>query len=179
MSLSYSMELKEDHHTMSELYTVLHSTPAVKTLALRGPYGCDKGFLSLHKPDYPAILSTISDRAVREPFWRHAPHLTHLQLDLPWIDHQPKVKAARILDVFVLNFFLPDCRWLALDNCANPIRRVTFIAGDALTRYPDFDTVREMMMAIVSDAVVDDTGSQAWRGMGFAKRGELVGYLPL
>jgi hypothetical protein len=168
LSLLSLAESWEDDLTISELYTVLHSMPSVTTLALRG---CANGFLSLHKPDYPAILSMIGDI---EPIWRHAPHLTHLQLDLPSITADSD-GAGEILDTSVRNFFWPDCGWLALDNLACPIRRVTFIAGHAW--YPKFDTIRELTLSsilnhagevsdiifeIVSKAAVDDTGSEAW-----------------
>jgi hypothetical protein len=152
---------------------VLHSTPSVTTLALRG---CDNGFLSLHKSNYPDFLSAIGDV---DPIWRHAPHLTHLQLDLPCVSDDSDTDAGKTLDTFVRNFFWPDSGWLALDDLECPIRMVTFIAGNAW--YPNFDTIRELTMAsilsrtgdasdivfeIVSEAAVDDSGSQAWRAWG-------------
>ncbi|KAF8180590.1 hypothetical protein BJ912DRAFT_980840 [Pholiota molesta] len=163
LSLTSLVGSWEDHHTMAELYTVLRSTPAVTTLALRG---CDHGFLSLHKPNYPTILSAIGDV---EPIWRYAPHLTHLLLTLPYVDNQT-------LDTFVRNFFWPDCGWLALDNCAHPIRRVTFISGNRWNHR--FDNIKEWMMAsilshtgeasditfeIVTQTAVYDIGSEGWR----------------
>jgi hypothetical protein len=167
LSLSSLVGSWEDHHTMAELYTVLHSTPAVTTLALRG---CDYGFHSLHKPNYPTILSAIGDV---EPIWRYVPHLTHLQLTLPHVDGKTPRET---LDTFVRNFFWPDCGWLALDNCAHPIRRVTFISGNPW--YPEHENIRDWTMAsilsrtgeasdiifeIVPQSAVYDTGSGAWR----------------
>jgi hypothetical protein len=137
LSLSSLVDSWEDHHTISELHTVLQCTPTLTTLALRG-YG--HGFLSLHKPDYPTILSAIGDV---EPIWTHAPHFEHLQLDLPR-GHDYDVTGRKI-DTFVRNFFLPNSGWLALDNLTCPIQTVSFICS----RHLNLDTIRELTMASI------------------------------
>ncbi|KAF8188994.1 hypothetical protein BJ912DRAFT_967633 [Pholiota molesta] len=44
----------EEPHTISDICTMLRSTPALTTLALHGEF-----FLSLYKTDYPTIIATL------------------------------------------------------------------------------------------------------------------------
>ncbi|KAF8188993.1 hypothetical protein BJ912DRAFT_903793 [Pholiota molesta] len=144
LSLTSLVDSWEDHHTISELYTALHSTPAVTTLHLGG-----YTTLSSRKISRPAYLSDTVDI---EPIWSHVPHLTHLELDLPWVawvsvHSEAQLEAGKVLDAFVRNICWPDCRWLALNIPTCSIQRVTLYTRMGLSAI--HNAIKEMTMSSI------------------------------
>jgi hypothetical protein len=110
----------KDHHALTELYTVLQSTPAVRKLVIE-----DADFLGLDDSEYRAeVHAEIGDI---QPIWSLVPNLVHLRLELPSTHHCSDNEAAKRLDTFIRNVFFSQTRWLDLDNSACPIRRIALV----------------------------------------------------
>jgi hypothetical protein len=139
LTLSSLADSWEEPDTISDIGNMLRSTPALTTLALRGPF-----FLSLHNYNYPTIIATVEDI---EPIWSHTSHLTHLKLELPDVTGYQPTESSVADDVrtFLRNVFLPNCGWLPLDDLTCPIQTVSFICP---VRF-DFDTTRKSTMSSI------------------------------
>ncbi|KAF9481503.1 hypothetical protein BDN70DRAFT_876302 [Pholiota conissans] len=109
---------------ITEVSTILKSTPSVTTLFL-GP-----SFLSFTETD-SFNLEDISPQKI-EPFWKVAPRLRHIQLELvgsqstggPWA-----IQNAEELNSLVQNALLSDEGWLDLSNPNCPITTITIFTN--------------------------------------------------
>lgn len=128
----------QDERAITELYTVLKSTPAISTLIL------GEHFLSLYEPGYNT--STVAARDV-VPVWTHAKQLVHLQLELRNTGSRNEVAVAEALNTFVRNAFFSDSNWLDLKNPASPLRTITII--DKMPSEPQFDSIRNFTMSSI------------------------------
>jgi hypothetical protein len=145
LSLSTDEEVWNDHRALPELYTVLHSTPAVTTLTL-GPT-----FLSLEAADYAA--APLPALGGIEPVWRRAPCLAHLRLEVTDTRTESDAEVADARGTLVRNLFLGDNPWLALDSPACGIRELTIV--DKTRTDPRSGRFRDATMASVREHAAD------------------------
>ncbi|KAF9471810.1 hypothetical protein BDN70DRAFT_901044 [Pholiota conissans] len=117
---------------ISELYSILQSTPNITTL------GLTDNFLDLKNPEYyPSESESI------HPIWDYTPHLVHLRWEVFIFEDRGGLEESmeELFDLFIDNTI--DAEWLQLDNPGCPIRKVTYIDSDSdLISSPKFTTCK-------------------------------------
>ncbi|KAF8191722.1 hypothetical protein BJ912DRAFT_963304 [Pholiota molesta] len=142
--LSTDEEVWNDHRALPELYTVLHSTPAVTTLTL-GPLPLPGG-RRLRRSDAPRLGEV-------EPVWRRAPRLEHLRLEVTDTRTGSDVEVSYARNTLTKNLFLGTNHCLALDSPACGIRELTIV--DKTRTDPRSGRFRDATMASVRKYAAD------------------------
>ncbi|KAF9479233.1 hypothetical protein BDN70DRAFT_932733 [Pholiota conissans] len=133
LTLDFHSNLWRNPNTgLTELYSILQSTPNITTLGLTDT------FLNLRDTEYhPPELQSI------HPIWNYAPHIVHLHWEVfIFYSRGPERSMEELFDLFI-NHITIDAKWLQLDNPGCPIRQVTFVDAESkLTSSPEFESCK-------------------------------------
>lgn len=131
LALSWRTTETRNDTTIAELYTILNSTPAVRTLAL--------GECFFPKVDDRSLASALAIEHV-EPIWKYATYLTDLQLELPGPStaEASKPEVEEVVGI-LRDILFSEYDWLDLRNPACPIRAVTIVDNAPMSEGSDWD----------------------------------------
>ncbi|KAF9479239.1 hypothetical protein BDN70DRAFT_932736 [Pholiota conissans] len=132
LTLNFHSNLWRNPDTgITELYSILKSTPNITTLGLTDT------FLNLKNSAYHQ-----SESQSIHPIWDYAPHIIHLRWELFIFEYSGGELMKELFDLFIDHITI-DAKWLQLDNPRCPIRQVTFInATSILTSSPGFESCK-------------------------------------
>ncbi|KAF9480389.1 hypothetical protein BDN70DRAFT_616250 [Pholiota conissans] len=123
LSIYTLTESWRDIRSVTEIRTILKSTPAITTLIL------GQGFLSLNQCHNIELLHLMN---VVEPIWGIAVQLIHLQLEINLFSYGFK---------YASSTFLSNTGWLSLKNLMCPIQKISIVDHGLLSlsnRPPDY-----------------------------------------